>query len=144
MKRIIITLGLFALTISQSFAADPTVSTAVVKSFEARFANATDVSWSEADGYAIAAFTQNGVRRYAYYNQAAELVVVAQPITIRQLSEDLQFSLEENFSGYEVNELYKMKNEDGTRYYGVLKNKKESIIINGVSGEWEIVKKVKN
>ena len=142
MKQVILILSLITLTFCKSFASDP-VSTLVQKNFNAKFSGATDVSWSQANGYAVAAFSQDGKRKYAYYNQSADLVVVAEAIQLQQLSEDQRSNLDENFSDYTVKEAYKMKNEDGIRYYLVLENKKESIILNGVSAEWEIVKRTK-
>ena len=142
MKQVILILSIVTLSLTKSFAADP-VSTFLEKTFNSKFSNAKEVSWSQANGYSIAAFTLDGKRKYAYYNQAAELVVVAEGITLQQLSEDQRANLEENFSGYSVKEAYKMKNDEGTRYYIVVENEKEIIILNSVSADWDVVKKTK-
>lgn len=140
MKQVILILSLFVLAITKSFAADP-VSSAVEKTFQSKFAGATDVKWSEANGYTVANFVQEGKKKFAYFTSGGELVVVAEPI--HQLSADQQESLEESFRGYTITEAYKMKSNEGTRFYLVIENQKESLILNNTAGGWEVVKRNK-
>jgi hypothetical protein len=59
MKRIIITLSvLFTLAVTTTaFASEVKVSSSVMQAFKARFADAENITWSQANGFTIAEFT---------------------------------------------------------------------------------------
>lgn len=143
MKQVIIILAFLAMALSKSFAADPAVSNDVLKSFQSTFSAAKEVSWSQAEGFYIASFFLNGKKKYAYYNQSGELVVVVEPITMNQLSVELQADIIEQFSYAYVREVYKMKDNSGVRYYAVLETEKEKLIVNATGDVWEVAKKSK-
>jgi len=143
MKQVIIILGFLFITAGKSIAADPSVSSEVLKSFQTTFAAAKEVSWSQAEGFYIASFQLNGKKKHAYYNQSAELVVVAEPISMNQLTDELQANISERFSHAFVREVYKLKDNAGIRYYAVLETEKEKIIVNASGDVWEVAKRSK-
>jgi hypothetical protein len=143
MKKIVITLSLMLAVIAQSFAADPTVSASLQKEFEARFARAKDVSWSQAEGFSVAAFTQYGKKLFAYFNSSNELVVVAEPINLQMLPEEALASLVEEHPDYTIAEVYKMRSDDGVRYHAVLKNEKEKVFVTSTGKQWAVAKRIK-
>jgi hypothetical protein len=143
MKKIIIILSLFIVSINQSFATEPNVSSAIVKEFELRFNRAKDVSWSVTHDFVVASFTQYGKKLSAYFNQSAQLVVVAEPITVQLLPAELFISLVENHPTHTISEVFKMKSDEGVRYYAVLETKSEKLYVNNNGNEWSIAKKIK-
>lgn len=142
MKRLIITLGvLFTLaTTTTAFANDVKVSSSVMQAFKARFADAENVSWSEASGFTIAEFTLDDTKHFAYFNAAGELTVVAQPLTIKELSKAQQANLRKNYADYTVVDIYQLEDNDGLKYCAVVENSSKKIILSTTSSKWEVVK----
>ena len=143
MKQVLIVLSILVMAFSKSVAADPSVSNEVMKSFQAAFATAKEVSWSQADGFYVVSFQLNGKKKYAYYNQSAELVVVAEPINIHQLTDELQADIIQRFTNAHLRELYKMKDSSGIRYYAVLETEKDKIIVNAIDDVWKVAKRTR-
>lgn len=142
MKRIVIALSvLFTLaTTTTAFAGEVKVSSSVMQAFKARFADAVNVSWSEANGFTIAEFTLDDTRHFAYYNAAAELTVVAQPLTIKELSKVQQTNLRKNYADYTVVDVYQLEDNDGVKFYTIVENSSKKIILSTTSSKWEVVK----
>jgi hypothetical protein len=136
MKRILFVLGLSLFIFGSAFATDVPVTAVTLRSFEINFRGAKDVSWSESEKFSIARFTLEGKTKYAYFDAAGDLVVVAEPITLNELSDVQKANLYKNFEAYTITDLYKMVNEEGTRYFAVVENKNKQLILSNTSGKW--------
>jgi hypothetical protein len=142
MKRIIITLSvLFTLaTTTTAFASEVKVSPSVMQAFKARFADAENVSWSEANGFTIAEFTLDDTKHFAYFNAAGEITVVAQPLTVKDLSKAQQTNLRKNYADYTVVDVYQLEDNEGVKYYAVVENASKKIILSTTTSKWDVVK----
>jgi hypothetical protein len=141
MKRIIITLSVFfTLAVTTAFASEVKVSSAVMQAFKARFADAENVSWSQANGFTIAEFTLEDTKQFAYFNQAGDLTVVAQPVTLKQLSKAQQADLLKNYAGYRIVDIYQLEDSEEIKFYAVVENDAKKIILNTTTSRWSVVK----
>jgi hypothetical protein len=142
MKRIIITLSvLFTLAVTTTaFASEVKVSSSVMQAFKARFADAENITWSQANGFTIAEFTLEETKQFAYFNGAGELTVVAQPLTMKQLSKAQQTGLHKNYAGYTVVDIYQLEDNEEIKYYAVVENDSKKIILSTSTSKWEVVK----
>jgi hypothetical protein len=140
MKRIIITLTL-ALTLAAtfSFASDVKVSSTVMQSFKARFADAENVSWSVTNGFYVAEFTSDEKKQYAYFNPAGDLTVVAEPLTVNQLTKKQQSNLRKDYSDYTVVDVYKLTDNDDVKYFVVVENSSKKIILKTTTSTWDVL-----
>jgi hypothetical protein len=140
MKRIIITLTL-ALTLAAtfSFASDVKVSSTVMQSFKARFVDAENVSWSVTNGFYVAEFTSDEKKQYAYFNPAGDLTVVAEPLTVNQLTKKQQSNLRKDYSDYTVVDVYKLTDNDDVKYFVVVENSSKKIILKTTASTWDVL-----
>jgi hypothetical protein len=140
MKRIIITLTIvFTLAATYSFASDVKVSSTIMQSFKARFADAENVSWSVTNGFYVAEFTSEDKKQYAYFNPAGELTVVAEPLTVNQLTKKQQSNLRKNYGDYSVIDVYKLTDNDDVKYFAVVENASKKIILKTTTSTWDVL-----
>jgi hypothetical protein len=140
MKRIIITLTLvFTLAATYSFASDVKVSSVIMQSFKARFADAENVSWSVTNGFYVAEFTSEDKKQYAYFNPAGDLTVIAEPLTVNQLSKKQQANLHKNYGSYTVVDVYKLTDNDDVKYFAVVEDSSKKIILKTSSSSWDVL-----
>src|SRR6476620_11197409 len=140
MKRIIITLTLvFALGSTYSFASDVKVSSTVIQSFKARFADAENISWSVTNGFYVAEFTSEDKKQYAYFNPAGELTVVAEPLTVNQLTKKQQANLHKDYSNYAIVDVYKLTDNDDVKYFVVVEDASKKIILKTTTSSWDVI-----
>src|SRR3954453_21319670 len=84
-KLIVIALFAVALTTS-SFAADgKKVNFFAVSSFRSQFTNASNISWSEGQGYTKASFVSNNEKMEAFYNSDGELIATSRKADLNSL-----------------------------------------------------------
>jgi hypothetical protein len=144
MKRIIITLFVFlSLATTSAFASEVNVSPVIRQAFNARFTGAENVSWSQADEFTVAEFTLDDVKQYAYFNNAGELTVVAQPMSVKQLSKKQQASLSNGYGDYSIVNVYKTDDGQEQKFYAVVENDNQKVILSTTSSKWEVVKTTK-
>ncbi|HJW17576.1 MAG TPA: hypothetical protein VJ499_10670 [Flavisolibacter sp.] len=140
MKRIIITLTLvFALASTYSFATDVKVSSTIMQSFKARFADAENVSWSVTNGFYVAEFTSEDKKQYAYFNTEGDLTVIAEPLTINQLSKKQQANLRKHYSNYNVVDVYKLTDNEDVKYFVVVEDSSKKIILKTTTSTWDVL-----
>jgi hypothetical protein len=140
MKRIIITLTLvFTLAATYSFASDVKVSSVIMQSFKARFADAENVSWSVTNGFYVAEFTSEDKKQYAYFNPAGDLTVIAEPLTVNQLTKKQQANLHKNYGSYTVVDVYKLTDNDDVKYFAVVEDSSKKIILKTSSSSWDVL-----
>jgi hypothetical protein len=140
MKRIIITLTLvLTLASTYSFATDVKVSSTIMQSFKARFADAENVSWSVTNGFYVADFTLDDKKQYAYFNPEGDLTVIAEPLTINQLSKKQQSNLRKDYSNYTVVDVYKLTDNEDVKYFVVVEDSSKKIILKTTTSTWDVL-----
>jgi len=141
MKRIIITLSAFFMLLSTySFASDVKVSNTVMQAFKARFTDAENVSWSQANDFTVAEFTVDEKKQYAYFNNAGELTVLAESLTVKQLSKSQQANLHKTYGNYAIVDIYRLEDSEGVKYYAVVEDSAKKIILSTTTNKWDVVK----
>ena len=141
MKRIIITLSAFFMLLSTySFASDVKVSNTVMQAFKARFTDAENVSWSQANDFTVAEFTVDEKKQYAYFNNAGELTVLAESLTVKQLSKSQRANLNKTYGNYTIVDIYRLEDSEGVKYYAVVEDSAKKIILSTTTNKWDVVK----
>jgi|SRR5215218_497543 len=140
MKRLIITLSVVLALAFNSFASDVKVSRFIMQDFKTRFIDAENTSWSQSNGFTIAEFTMDGEKQFAYYSQAGELVLVANPIELPQLAKSLRNSLKNDFAAYTVTNIFRIDDNESVKYFAVLENSDSKIIVKSSATKWNQVK----
>lgn len=144
MKRVLFTLCVvLTLATTTAFAGDVKVSSIVLSLFKEKFAGAQNVSWSEANGFTIAEFTLDAAKQFAYFNAAGELTVVAQPLALQDLSKAQQAGLHKKYGDYNVVDIYQLEDNEGVKYFVVVENATQKIILNTTSTKWDVFKTIK-
>jgi len=138
MKRIFFILGFLSIMAGTAFANEIKVSNTILRAFASTFTTARDVKWSQAEGFLIAEFISEEGKQYAYYNQAGELVVVAQAIEISELSAGQQKHLRNMAQGYHITALYKMNGNEEIRYFAVLETPEKKVIVSTTGKRWQV------
>ena len=141
MKRFLFTLGvLVTLAATTAFASEVKVSASIMHSFKSKFAGAESISWSQANGFTIAEFTLDDTKQFAYFDGAGELTVVAQPLTVKQLSKAQQANLRKKYKEYTVVDLYQLDDSNEIKYFAVVENDSKKLILSTTSSRWDVVK----
>jgi len=143
MKQLLFIISFFALLSHKSIAAETTIPSTILHSFYSSFAEAKDVSWEQKDELTVASFYLDGIKKYAYYSEAAELLVVAENITLAQLPASLHAQLQEKFGKYTISEAFKIKGVHGMRYSVILESVKEKVFLSSADGDWEVAKRTR-
>jgi len=68
------------------------------------------------------------------------LTVVAEPLTMKQLSKAQQANLLKNFQDYAITEIYRLDDNEDIKYYAVVENSTQKLILNTSATKWNIVK----
>jgi ketosteroid isomerase-like protein len=142
MKRLIIAflLGTVLLT-SESFTEGPKLNSAVLKSFNSAFRNATTVTWQMVGDYYRASFTEDNKALYAYFNDDGEWVATSRFIPAGDLPATLKKELRKYNST--IIEVFEVDSKEGTRYYATLDDGKNNTILESVTSSWIVFKKDK-
>jgi hypothetical protein len=88
MKKVFVMLFAVIIAVSASAKVDPAPveNEKVVAAFEKKFAEATNVSWSEKDGYFLVSFKLNNDRMLAWYTPDGEVEAVHRSIQLKQMT----------------------------------------------------------
>jgi hypothetical protein len=142
MKRLFVTLAIFAISLS-SFA-NPTdkVSAAALTSFNNTFKNITDVEWTVGDNFYKANFSLNGQYVNAFYDVNGEMLALTKNISSTQLPLTLQTSLKEQSKNFWIADLFEVANNEGTTYYVTLENGDTKLVLKSESNDWTTFKKI--
>ncbi|GAA4341331.1 hypothetical protein [Flaviaesturariibacter amylovorans] len=135
MKTILLALSLLAGTFFNNARAteneiDPTVTAA----FESRFANATEVAWSDAGGLYKVRFTLDGQTANAFYNTDGALVALTRQLAPSELPAALRASLRPSLEKRWITDVFEVKNETGITYYATLENADSKVVLQSVRG----------
>lgn len=145
MKKLIIAFtAIFTLATTSSFAKDETeevkVSANVKHAFQAKFSDAINVSWSQLNDLYVAEFTVDDEKTFAYFDGSGELAILAQPITVRQLNKAQQANLRKEYAGFAITNVYRLEDTDDVRYFAVVENAGQRIILSTTGTKWSLVK----
>lgn len=110
-----------------------------MQSFKARFADAENVSWSVTNGFYVAEFTTEDKKQYAYFNAEGDLTVIAEPLTVNQLSKKQQANLHKNYSNYNVVDVYKLTDNEDVKYFVVVEDSSKKIILKTTTSTWDVL-----
>lgn len=138
---------LFALLMMISFfaqtsrAAEPELTSRVIRAFETYFSDAENVQWSPAGNLMKVTFTVHDHNRFAFYNAQGELVVTGKYMTVKQLPKLAQKKLAEAAKGYKITEVFEIDDELDSKYYATISNETEEKILVSSGAKWGTFKK---
>lgn len=124
-----------------SRAAEPNLSSRVVRAFETSFSEAEDARWSVVEDLFKVTFTLDDRPMFAFYNAEGELVVSGKYLSTRKLPKAAQKHLAEETKGYTVTEIFEINEGVDSRYYVAMNNDNGHKIIVSVGGKWSTYKK---
>lgn len=123
MKKIFLTTMIAAFIGAQSFAADVTkVSYRILASFEAQFADATDVSWIVNDQYTKAKFTIEGEQIEAFFNASGDVIGTSRKTDLKRLPLNAIQKIKKNYGKYKVTETIEFEFNGDRKYFVSLEN----------------------
>ena len=143
MKRFFFILCFFTLISQVSRANDVLIPTALLQSFYGSFTDAEDVSWEKAGRLTVANFISQGKKKFAYFNESAELVVLAEPISVDQLPEELRNSFQQKFGKQTLSDFFLLKDAQGISYHAVFETAKDKLFVKSAGRSWDVEKHVK-
>jgi hypothetical protein len=141
MKSLFLVLGLaLSLVATNSYAVDIKTINTILQKFGREFKQAKDIRWTNTDELLVIEFKEEEKTRYAYYNQEAELLVLAKPMTVGQLNESLQQELAKKYSAFVVTDVYQLNDKEGIKYSAVAIKGNEKIILSSNGKKWQLMK----
>ena len=137
MKKIISIAALLVAFSTTSVFAQSHTPSLVVGSFEHKFINAENSSWSAVSDLYRVDFSLQNQTLTAFFNADGELVASSRNIIPMQLPISLNASLEKDFGKYTIASLFEVDEFDEVRYYAKLSNQKSGILLKSTSyGDW--------
>ena len=122
----------------------PVVSEKTHETFSSIFKSAVNVTWSERENSAEAAFTVNEVKTRATFNTKGNLIQTVRYYKEDKLSPVVLAGVRSSFPGKEIHGVTEVSNKNGVNYRIVLKDNKHYTHINANStGDTEVVSKYK-
>ena len=142
MKKIMMMLALM-LTLGTSFAfTGEKINKEALNAFRYEYAGATDIRWTIGKNYYKVAFTMNGKKLFAYYDNEGEFIAATQFISSFQLPRHLQKTLKKSLHNYWISDLFKMTTNEETFYYVTLENADAKVVLKSADGSnWSIYQK---
>ncbi len=122
MKQLLFIAALFVSSLVN--AADPTISSKVLKNFNKVFAKAEDVSWSIIDNTSVASFEQNHTRTTATFDQKGRVLLVMRYYKSDLLPTNIIDALNVEFGKKEIHGVTEINNNNGVVYKIFLKDNK--------------------
>lgn len=143
MKSLLILLTFFTtLFATPSFARDGKVSPSVLKSFQASFAAATDVTWAQTGNGFKAQFVLNAQHIAAFYDNEGELLAMTRNVSSLQLPITLQAELKKEYGDFWISDLFEVANDSGITYYATVEKADAKIILKSESfTDWIVFQK---
>lgn len=130
MRNLFVTALLTVTLFANSFAAAPTkVNSAILQNFNAKFKQASGVTWVVTNDYTKAAFTADATDMEVYYNFNGDIIGTSKSISLEELPVNAKRNFAKRFEGYEVKEAIRFEGFDEAAYYISGENEKESIIL---------------
>lgn len=143
MKHILLIFYFVIIISGRSHANDKPIPTPMLHSFYSTFTDAQDVRWEQSGKLTLASFILHGKKKFAYYNDLSELIIVADPIALEELPETLRESVHKSFGRYMISEIFKLKDAQGISYHIILASPKEKLFVKSNGRNWEVEKDVR-
>lgn len=144
MKSLVIAFTLAASVFAKtSYANDGTITPAVLKSFEATFATATEVDWTVTEDLYKAHFLMDGQHITAFYRTDGTMAAFTRNISVRQLPVTLQASLKHDYKEYWVSGLFELSNDEGVQYYITVENADNKLVLKAMGSNWSPFQKTR-
>ena len=116
--------------------------TAVKTSFEKLFPTATDVKWSkESDTEFEAEFKLGDVQKSSNFDSAGKWLVTETEIKISDLPASVQSAINNEFSGYSIEEAEAVETAEAGMFFEVALEKGESSLEVQISADGQVLKK---
>ena len=143
MKKSMVVLALVLVTGFTSIFAAPKdgINVNVTSSFQRDFNNAKEVKWENGKAFIKATFRLNDQITFAYYSTSGDLLAVSRNILSSQLPINQLVSLNKNYSGYWITDLFEMNAESLTSYYVTVENADVKVVLKSTANGWEIYNK---
>jgi hypothetical protein len=144
MKKSILIWAVLLMTATSFSFANPAdeVNGNVKTSFKKDFQDAREVKWEAKNVYVKATFILNEKITYAYYSQDGDLIAVTRNILSSQLPITQLMSLNKNYKGYWITDLFEINSNHETSYYITLENADYKMTLKSNSNDgWEEYKK---
>ncbi|HEX2607886.1 MAG TPA: hypothetical protein VHK91_10925 [Flavisolibacter sp.] len=109
---------------------------ATIQSFQKKFSNAKEVSWSESRELYKADFLLNGQYVSAYFTADGNFFAAAKKIVSTQLPFLLSAELKEKFADYWISDLMEVSTEDGVTYYVTLEDADNRVVLQSFGRSW--------
>ena len=123
MKKLFLTTLIAAMIGGQVFASDVTkVNYRVLASFEAQFADASDVNWTVTDDYTKARFTMEGEQVEAFFNNSGDVIGTSRKTDLKRLPLNAIQKIRKNYSKYKVTETIEFEFNGERKYFVSLEN----------------------
>lgn len=122
MKQLLFISALFVSSLVN--AADPTISSKVLKNFNKFFAKAEEVSWSIVDNTSVANFEQNNTKTTASFDQKGRVILVMRYYKADLLPTNIIDALNVEFGKKEIHGVTEINNSNGVVYKIFLKDSK--------------------
>jgi hypothetical protein len=114
----------------------------VMKSFRNEFRSAENINWSDADDLHRAIFTLNSKKLTAYYDGSGHLLGTIHNINSAELPLYLQRTLQHQFNGYWITDLFEVGHNDEPGYCIVIENAERKIVLRAVNGDdWDVFRR---
>lgn len=121
-------------------AAEPKLTSSVVRAFEGSFSEAENAQWSPVGDLLKVTFTLHDHSMFAFYNTGGELVVNGKYLTVKQLPKDARKKLAEEAKGYKITEVFEISDGLDSKYYATLVNATEEKVMVSMGGKWSTFK----
>ena len=145
MKLLLVALSLaFTVATTSANAVDSKTIPAIMKSFGNKFPTAKDIKWNNTEDFLIVEFKMNEKLNFAYFNQESELIVLATPIPVSELTPSLQKQLAKSYKDYTIADVYVLNDRDEVKYSAVAVKNGEKLILSSTGTKWQVIKKSKN
>lgn len=136
MKQLFIVLSFIGSTLfSNSYAAAPIASPAVMQAFQSTFYEAKEIRWEQVGVLSKATFVLNGEYRSAFYNSDGDLVAETQNLASTSLPKTLRKSLKNEMASRWITDVFVVSVEGDNTYYVTLENADTSVMLKSVGAK---------
>jgi hypothetical protein len=129
MKNLFVFLFTAAMAMNLSAANTPVVSAKALKSFNASFAEAQNILWSEEKGIYTVRFTLNGIRNRVMYNEEGDFLSSHRYYTQEYLPTDIVCKLKKKFTTRKIFGVVEYIVGDQINYYVKMEDEKTWITV---------------
>ncbi|HVZ55571.1 MAG TPA: hypothetical protein VG870_02840 [Chitinophagaceae bacterium] len=123
-------------------AAPAETPSSIQKDFSRHFSHASELAWTQGNGFFRASFQLHGLYLFAYYSPDGRFIGVGRNLAVNQLPLLLQHALKEQYRDSWITDLREFSSGQGTTYYVTLENADRQTMLQGISDDWKLVKTI--